>query len=224
MSAGVDDGLEGAGNEALTQMRATRFGEYGRQINELYMSVELDGVLGSWEDAQNYAAEHFNITAPEGYDEIKDKTCYRAVFEIAWQSGYIDAAQLAYLSSEDFRTRTLKRYYPSAAAARRDLITGPFRYHAGYNLYWFFRRKSPDEPADLFGPTAHVMYALDGVNAAGSNNYVKAGVPYRYFATHDLSLVGPSWLPSPGVWVLPEEKVYLDIVRTPLKVLRESEK
>jgi hypothetical protein len=98
----ADLGSRGAENEALTQMRATRFGEYGRQINELYMSVELDGVLGSWEDAQTYAAEHFNITAPEGYDAIKDKTCYRAVFEIARQSGDIDAAQLVYLSRRTF--------------------------------------------------------------------------------------------------------------------------
>lgn len=216
MASGYPDVVERRG-AASTQARAHDYGDYGRQINEILMASP--NPLITFAECQAIAATERNLQPPAGYEAIKDAVCYIAVFETAWQAGYIDAAQLAFLRIRSNWERGLSTYYLSQAQAREDAVKGYFKYVADPRLYWFFGRSQTGK-ANLFRQAYHLMFALDGVNAAGSNNSLQPGVPNIQFATHDLNKVGPTWDKTDQVWVIGGD--YFEIIATPLDILRNA--
>ena len=205
------------GNELTLQQRARVFGAYGHFVDELYFLYP--DRFKDWESAQAYAASEFNYEAPPGYDEIKNKTCYISVFRIAFQAGYIDSSRLSALESEAFRQNPLRGYFLAQGLSVDGFVKERFTPKQAPGLYWFFRRDSDGE-MDPFRNVAHLMYSLDGINAAGSNNYAKDGYPFLYFATHDLNNSDFVWLADKQCWTRTGDPLLLDICWTPLSVLQ----
>jgi hypothetical protein len=205
------------GDELQLQRRASVFGDYGRFVNELYVR----GDFKDWESAQVYATTHYNREAPPGYDAIRNKTCYVSVFETAWQACYIDSARLSVLKAEARRQNPLGRYILMGGLSYDAFVKERFRPNPNPGLYWLFRRGSDGE-RDVFRPVAHLMYSLDGVHSAGSNNYAKNMYPYINFATIDMNDSDFQWLPDRQCWTRTDDPLLLDIYWTPLSALQSS--
>jgi len=204
-----------------TRQRAQLYGAYGRAINLLYMDPPPDWPQDmTWEQTQAYAETHGGPAAPLGYESVRLATCYTAVYNIAFQVGFIDAGQRAFLESEAFRQAPLA-HYCTPAEAQANLVLQNFQPLGGLYLYWFFRREEMAVQANLMGPVAHLMYALNGIDAAGSNNYTAPGQPVLPFAIHNLN-GAMTWSPAINGWSITDGVTFLDIVRTPINALRAA--
>lgn len=204
-------------NNLVSRVRA--YGEYGQFVCELFYNNPKK--YPTWDAAQAGAASGFNFEAPPGYDDIKLRICYTSVFKTAWQANFISAARLRALEAESFRRSPFTQL---SAEGFQHLPEHMVREHftprqAG--LYWFFGRSEAN--FNLNRTTSHLMYTLDGIEAAGSNNYAKAGYPFQHFGMLNLNECDFIWDAANGWWTQKDEPLRLDIVWTPLSVLHSLE-
>lgn len=195
--------------------RVRAYGEYGQFVCELFYNNPER--YPTWEAAQASAASRFNFEAPPGYDDIKLRICYTSVFKTAWQANFISAARLRALEADAFRISPFAQLSDEGFQHSPEHIVRERFTPRQPGLYWFLKRSEGNY--SFRRAAAHLMYTLDGVEAAGSNNYAKAGYPFQYFGTLNMNECDFIWDAANGWWRQRGMDLRLDIVWTPLSVL-----
>lgn len=191
------------------QGRAFTFGQYGARVNA--------NLAAGRTPAQAFRSAG---RAPNGYNVVRNAMCWEAVYQTAYQSNYISAAEYGQL--QGLRAENLLRahFHDSAAAYLAARVQENFgRVRLG--IFWFVRRTSPGvlEP---FRQAAHAMIAFGGSLAAGSNNAIVVS-PNNWpllFAEHDVA-AEIRWDEEYECWVN-YEHVPFDIVWTPASILGDA--
>lgn len=150
--------------ELNLQERARDYGRYGRLINNQYRKSQENGEDISWKKI----AYQQLVSVPGGYEEADLPHCVEAVYMVAFQAQYIKKI----INGKEGQDRVAAYLEESGGNPVVEAFTADYE----NGIYWFYEKN--DKARDgTSADVKHVMFSLDGVSAAGTNNGMI--LPYR---------------------------------------------